>query len=225
MKKFIEYLNEKFNKNENLNLIEYSFKSVPTSFIEYYSDYTKDKKVFWKPETLAIISHEKEVSQDEINSIQNDAKKIKKEFKHHPYTIEDVPNWYFDFYKNFKSLTLFRGSIILDKSIAQNTICIKPNCLDGKFYIGQYSGITPESCPIFTNQNGEIFVYDAKTFRNYPNQNNKKEIKEYLKQEVNLIAHWQNIEDFLIEECKRLEELFIINPTIKSIKNCNPKNV
>ena len=222
MNKFIEYLKENFNKSENFNLIEFSFKDVPISFIEYYKDIIKDKKVFWKPETLAIISHEKEAVNDEISLIQEQAKNIKKEFKHYPYNIEKIPSWYLDFYRNFKALSIYRGSIILDKSLAQNTLCIKPKCLDGKFYIGQYSGITPESCPIFTNQDGEIFVYDAKSFRNYPNENNKKEIKNYLNQEVDLIAYWKNIDEFLINECERLNELFTVNPSIKPIQNCQP---
>ena len=224
MRKFAEYLNKNFNRNENLNLIEYCFKRVPTSFVEYYNDFTKTKNVFWTPATLSIITTEKEVSQDEINTIKEQVINIKKEQKHFPYNIENVPAWYYDFYKSYKSLSIYRGSIQFNKALAQNTTCIKPDCLNGKFFIGQYAGITPESCPIFTNENGNIFVYDAKTFRNYPTTDNKKELKKYLKQNVNVLAYWDNIEDFLIEECERLGNLFIANPSIYSIKNCAPNS-
>lgn len=224
MNKFTDYLYKNFNRNENLNLIEYSFKSVPTSLVEYYNDFTKVKKAFWKPETIAMITTEKEVSQDEIDAIKEQVNNIKKEQKNSPYNIENIPAWYYDFYKSYKSLSVYRGSIQFDKSLAQNTACVKPNCLNGKFYIGQYAGITPESCPIFTNEEGNIFVYDAKTFRNYPKIDNKKELKKYLQQDVNLIAYWNNIEDFLIEECERLGTLFKAKPSIYSIKNCAPNS-
>ena len=222
MIKFSEYLIKNFNKNENLNLIEYSFKEVPGSLIEYYNDFSKNKKVFWKPETLPIITTEKEASQEEINVIKLESLNIKNENKHFLYNIETIPEWYYDFYKHFKSLSIYRGSIQLDKSLSQNTMCIKPKCLKGKFYIGRYSGITPQSCPIFIDEKGSVFVYDAKNFRNYPTTDDKKELKSYLNQAVDLIATWDNIEEFLVEECERLKKLFIINPSIYSIKNCSP---
>ena len=43
MSEFNEYLNENYNKNENMNLIEYSLKEIPDALVKYYEDIKKDK--------------------------------------------------------------------------------------------------------------------------------------------------------------------------------------
>ena len=44
------------------------------------------------------------------------------------------------------------------------------------------------------------------------------------RQDTTFNIYWDNIEDFLIEECERLDNLFLRNPSIYSIKNCAPNS-
>jgi hypothetical protein len=53
-------------------------------------------------------------------------------------------------------------------------------------------------------------------------QDSYQEVKKYVKQQVKLLARWENIDSFLIEECQRLEKMFIKAPSLYSIKNCAP---
>ena len=226
MNTFAEYLKNNYKKTITQNRIEYCFQNVPSSLTAYYENKSKERKLFWTPQSLGVISHSVELTAEKIQEIQNDVAYIKNTCAEDlMITIESVPDWYYEFIKRYYELSIFRESISFSSFIAQNTICMKPNCLDGKFFIGQYAGITPLSCPIFTNENGEIFVYDAKNFRNYPKNDSVKEMKRYMKQEVPLIAYWENIELYLIEECERLQKMFTLNPSIYSIKNCAPHNI
>lgn len=223
MTKFLDYLNENYTRKENLNLTEYCFKIVPKSFAEYYLDFKKGKDVVWTPETLGVISHTKAYDKKRINQILSDAKEIRKENKKSPFNVEDIPDWYLDFLKVCPGLNIFKGSITFSASTAQDAACMKPKCLDGKLYIGRYSGITPESCPIFTDKKGKIYVYEAADFRNYPMDDSKKEIERYLNQDVELLASWESIDSFLIEESERVKELFIKAPSLFGVKNCAPR--
>lgn len=222
MQTFTDYLSHHYTVVMTQNRIEYCFQNIPQSLVNYHANLSKERKVFWTPQTLGVISHNIELVEEKIQEIKNEVSCIKKNTRNPLCTFEEVPTWYFNFIRKFYGLNVFRGSIVLSSSVSQDTMCIKPTCLNGQFFIGQYAGITPISCPIFTNDKGEIFVYSAENFRNYPQTSSSKDIKRYLKQDVSLIACWENIDAFLIDECERLQKMFIDNPSVYSIKNCAP---
>ena len=221
MERFVEYL-RRYNKTIVNNRVEYCFQEIPQSLIDYHENISRQKKVFWTPQTFGIISHNVDLAEEKLGEFKSEIKLLEMNYQSKLLKFENVPKWYWGFISKFYGLNLFRGSIVVSPSTVHDTVAVKPTCLNGKFYIGQYAGITPESCPIFTNEEGEIFVYEAKNFRNYPQMDSEKEVKKYVKQQVKLLARWENIDSFLIEECQRLERMFIKAPSLYSIKNCAP---
>lgn len=219
---FFDYLDKNYNQIKFYNRIGFCFKEIPSTFSEYYQRVIKEKKISWKPETLSVISYVGGIDKNEISRIKRDVKLLKRNSKDCTCKIEKIPKWLLKFYKVCWGLSVFQDSIVLSTSPAQNTACIKPKCLNGKFLIGQYAGTTPESCPIFTDESGKIYVYEAENFRNYPTTDSTEETGKYINQEVKLIAFWEDIDTFLIEETERLKELFIKEPSIYAIKNCTP---
>jgi len=220
LNKFFKYLENNFNKSVVLNQTHYSFKESPQSLIDYHNQLSLQKQVKWTPKDFCVISYSQPFSEEQIEDYKNRLKVVKEEKSKYLYKIEEIPVWFIEFSKIFTYLNLFRGSIVLSSDFISNATCIKPNSITGQYYIGQYSGITPESCPIFTNNDGEIFVYEAKEFRRYPQ--NEKQVDKYLKSKLKVIKSWKTIDEFLTEETERLQKIFEKNPTIYAIKNSAP---
>jgi hypothetical protein len=191
----------------------------------FYQNAIKSKQVYWTPETLDIISYCKGAEQSELDKIKKQEERVNIEHKNYSFNAERIPAWYYTFLEQYQSLNLIRGSITFSSNPALDVLCVKPKCLDGLFYVGAYSGITPESAPIFTNKDGEIFVFSAKEFRSYPRGETQKDIDEYRKILVPMIARWDNISDFLLQETQRLNELYLVNPSLYAVKNCAPSNL
>lgn len=201
----------------------FRFKEIPTSIYFFYREFTKSQDVFWTPETLEIISYRNGADKKGIEEIKKFSEYNIKRCEGSVYTIEMIPAWYYDFLSHYQSLRIVRGSIVFDSNVAKNVHVPKPKQLDGLFYIGRYSGITPQSAPIFTNEKGEILVFSAKEFRNYPRDKSKEEMLRYLNSTVPLTGKWNNIDEFLVDETPRLEKLYIANPSMNPVKNSAPQ--
>ena len=221
LQEYLNYLDKHFEKREVLNQTHYCFKSVPNSLKVLHIKMKKEKDIKWKPETLSIISYAKGLQESEINNKCEHVESVINNNNDDLFDVERPPKWFLEFSKVLTYLNVFRGTIVLSSDIINNALCVKPKCIKGQYYIGQYSGITNESCPIFTNEKGEIFVYNAAEFRNYPKS--EREIKKYLKTKLKLIRKWPNINYFLVEETERFIKMFSQHPTIYAIKNSKPQ--
>ncbi len=224
LERFFEYLNNNYIKIDNgqKNKTCYALNKVPNSLNAYYKECSQNKKILWTPEKLDVISYKKGTNNKVIKANIREVKSFtnKKAF---PYHIEKPGKKIIALFNEISELTLFRGSVKLTQNINEGVYCVKPSDLKGKFYIGNYAGITPVSCPVFMDCKGKIFVYDYKTFKNVPKNNTEEEIDKYKQQSSLMLKSWDNINDFLIEECERLKKIFIKTPSIYAIEKCEPR--
>lgn len=223
LKKYFKFLDKKFKKTKANGRVEYVYKTPPASLQQFYDEMCKTKRVYWTPETFAMITYSEGANKKQIKELNEQEKQI---FAHKdeylPFNVEVIPKWYYKLLSTCQCLDIVVGSLYLSSNPIKEMVAVKPKCLNGFYPIGYYGAITPESCPVFTDNSGHIYVIGAKEYRNYPRNKSDKEIQRYLNSEVKLIKEWDSVDDFLIEETLRLEAKFAQMPTLGTIKDVCP---
>lgn len=143
----------------------------------------------------------------------------------------EFPEWYLKFlskYNGLNYLVLFIAGDENNESYNESPIRFdmlntgKPSYIDkNSFVIGMYSY---QRTPIYANQKGEIFVHqdfdiELSTMLDNKQINKKEASRLYNEYPTPLLAKWDNIETFLIEETQRLtklnKEMYIGSPIPK----------
>jgi hypothetical protein len=224
LERFYEYLNNEFIEVDSASGKSYRLKNIPNSFRELFSKMVSKNGLKWEVETLSFINISAGFTEQQELVIKERVESIEQSYKG-PLKVEKIPEWYYKLLKRHNSFSLVRSQIVFGQISDNNLIELKPKCLDGLFYIGQYNGVL--TVPIFTNTDGNIFAFSASEFRSYDDLvPNKKNLSKYREKYVSLIGYWDNIDDFLLCETKRLMCSYLAGPVyMKALKDIEPNNV
>jgi hypothetical protein len=204
--------------------------------IKKFENMCQQNKLKWQIEKMSLFTYDDGLTKKDIIKVKNFYLERSKNWSELLYPKQPLHKIIFEFLKLFNGLKIAKDALTIYRGfeIASRAFYIAPKCLDGLLRIASYydGGI------VFTNRAGNVFVFDEKQIDSlnrmpFTKEDKKKMIKEsgskfeddwyetdtmtgifmeYRKIPVTLHAYWDNFEDFLYEETKRLTEMWLANP-------------